>query len=159
MTTALKVGTRRKAGQKKVCEHCGASMMEYKHGLSGGLVAGLVRLFRHRKPINLKHLKLTRNQWDNFQKLRYWDLVRKYTPPDEAPKGKGGVWTITQRGIDFVRGTLQVPKFVWTYRGEMRRFEGEEIYIWHVDPQYKTRPEYAEEALPHKTEDGQLNFW
>lgn len=146
-------------GKKRLCPHCGASMMEYKHGLSTGLVAGLVKLYRHRKPVNIKVLGLTRNQWDNFQKLRYWELVRKYTPPGERPKGKGGVWTITQYGIDFVEMRTSAPKFVWTYRGERMRYEGDPVFIKEVDALYRVKPDYSADAVPHEDEQGQLEFW
>jgi hypothetical protein len=106
----------------------------------------LVRLYRHRKPVNLALLELTRNQWDNFQKLRYWDLVARYT--DKEGIRKGGVWTITSKGIEFVLGRIKVPKSVWTYRGERVRYEGDEVLIFHVHEGYRYMADYAEESKP-----------
>src|SRR3990172_2942221 len=94
--------------EKKTCPTCGASMVEHKHGLSRALVEGLDRLAKRGKPINLKHLELTRNQWDNFQKLRYWDLVAKH---DDGKGGrKGGVWKMTSKGLDFLAGRIRIPR-------------------------------------------------
>lgn len=131
---------------KKTCPHCHASMVEYRHGLSRALIEGLVRLYRHRKPVNLSVLELTRNQWDNFQKLRYWDLVARYT--DKEGIRKGGVWTITSKGIEFVLGRIKIPKSVWTYRGERVRYVGDEVLIFQVHEGYRYMADYAEEAKP-----------
>jgi len=153
--------------EKRCCPTCGASMVEYKHGLSKALVEGLVRLFRQRKPVNLSVLSLTRNQWDNFQKLRYWDLVAKYREDGGVP-GKGGVWTITSKGIDFVLGRIIVPRHVWTYRGERRRYDGADIGISDVwkgaMPDYEFMSDYAKKAVSvvpdtSKEQEGQLALW
>jgi len=75
------------------CSECGAKMVKYLHVFNNALAVGLWRLYKSGKPINIKGLNLTRNQWDNFQKLRYWNLVEKYR--DEDGKRLGGVWDIT----------------------------------------------------------------
>ncbi len=134
--------------KKRVCEYCGANMVEYKHSLSKALVIGLSRIYDHGKPVNLKRLKLTRSQWDNFQKLRYWDLVEQWV--DTKGKRKSGFWRITKIGKDFVTCKKKVMKSVWTYRGETVRFDGKMIDISDVDVNYKTRPEYAMEAVVHR---------
>ena len=134
---------------KKVCEHCGASMVEYKHGLSEGLVTGLIRIAKIEKPINIKELRLTRNQWDNFQKLRYWDLVVQAN----GGKLKGGVWAITMKGLDFVKGKISVPKSVWTYRGGFLRYDGEEVRIHVIVNGYKFQDDYYNESKPHPGSD------
>lgn len=141
------------------CQTCGAAIVEYKHGMNHGLVTGLIRLYEHRKPVNIRQLKLTRSAWDNFQKLRYWELVAKYTAPGKDPMKKGGIWTITQLGIDFVTGRAVVPKYVWTFRGERIRYEGSPITIEQADPLYRTRFEYAVSAMPHIDDHGQMEIW
>lgn len=132
----------------KLCPHCGAKMVEYKHSLSSALAEGLRRLKQKGGgPINLKTLGLTRNQWDNFQKLRYWGLVVKAVRDDG--KHIGGAWVITIDGMRFLNGHLRVAKCVWTYRGEAVRFEGDPVSFQEIIGPYKTRPEYAREAIPH----------
>lgn len=121
-------------------------MVEYKHGLSKGLVTGLIKIAHHAQPINLKHLDLTRNQWDNFQKLRYWNLVEKCGDLS----GKGGIWKITALGKAFVLGEVAARRFVWTYRGTRTKYDGDEIFIFRIIEGYKFKPDYSEEAVPHK---------
>jgi hypothetical protein len=141
MTTA-------KGSKKEFCEACGASKMQYRHSFSEALATGLLRLYKFGQPaINLKYLKLTRNQWDNFQKLRYWELVKKHT--DENSKRIGGTWAITDLGRKFVEGACAVHKTVWTYRGCFVRYDGPMVYFSELHDGYKTREQYADEAIPH----------
>lgn len=132
---------------KKRCPECGASMMEHRHNLSRAMVEALRRLALRETPVNIKVLGLTRNQWDNFQKLRYWGLVQKaYADGSRI----GGTWGITPRGREFLAGVISVPAVVWTYRGEHIRDESRTIHVTELLPiNYKTRPEYAAEAQPH----------
>lgn len=134
--------------ENKTCEHCGAKIVEYKHNFSSALAVGLYRLYQENRAINIKHLGLTRNQWDNFQKLRYWGLVQKAI--DETGKRIGGCWSITPLGTAFIEQGIGVSKYVWTYRGETVRFEGDTCFFKDVHPvAYKQREQYAEEAVVH----------
>jgi hypothetical protein len=113
------------AKEKKHCPHCGAAMNEHRHVLSKAIVGALRKLYAKGNATNLRELGLTRNEWDNFQKLRYWGLV--YQVKIEGRR-QNGVWWLTKRGGLFVRGELAVPKRVWTYRGERIRYEGEDVF-------------------------------
>ncbi len=106
------------------CTTCGAKIVEYKHSLVPGIVSALRTLYATTKdPINLNALNLTRNQWDNFQKLKYWDLVK------QVGGKKSGIWQITTVGIQFVEERITLQKSVWTYRGEVRRSSGHTVSI------------------------------
>lgn len=135
-----------KKDKASLCPTCGAKTVEYKHTMSVALVEGLTRLSK-KQVANLKDLRLTRNQWDNFQKLRYWGLVEKFVDPKDQ-KRKGGVWKVTTCGNNFLKGKLAVQKTVITYRGETKNYEGILITAPDVIDGYKYRPEYAEEAVP-----------
>jgi len=132
----------------KYCNECGAKIVEYKHSFSAALAYGLHRLYLEGIPINIKHLGLNRNQWDNFQKLRYWGLVEKSI--NEIGKRIGGCWSITQHGIDFIEGRVPIQKSVWTYRGDSLRFEGNTVFFIDIhDVSYRQRIDYSSEAQPH----------
>jgi hypothetical protein len=136
-------------GIVKRCPHCEAKMVEYKHSFSKALAIGLSRLhFTGGGPINLKNLGLTRNQWDNFQKLRYWGLVAKANREDGSRAN--GEWLLTQKGFDFIEKGIGIPKSVWTYRGEPIRFEGDTcFYLDAHEPRYKQKEHYVATATPH----------
>jgi hypothetical protein len=134
--------------ESRICETCGAKIVMYKHSLSRGIVSGLIQLLDKspNKPINIKRLHLSRNQWDNFQKLRYWDLVKQVMVDG---KRKKGVWQITERGKAFLFGEISVSKSVWTYHGEFKKYDGKDIKIYDIkDVAYKQREDYAEGAIP-----------
>lgn len=133
----------------KKCPHCDAKMVEYKHSFSKALAIGLGRLHSaNGGPTNLKNLGLTRNQWDNFQKLRYWGLVAKAVREDGTRAN--GEWVLTDKGVEFIEKGIGIPKSVWTYRGEAVRFEGHTcFYLDDHEPKYKKKPEYAADAVAH----------
>ena len=128
---------------QNICECCGAKMVEYKHNFNAHLAEGLYRLYCAKAPINLQDLNLTKSQWTNFQKLRYWGLVAK---TENMP----GVWQMTERGINFIELATAIPRHVWTYRGEPIRFEQDVCRFKDVhENKLKQKTEYAEESVAH----------
>lgn len=131
----------------KTCDECGAKMVEYKHHLNEPLVIALRRLVEAGGgPINLKMLGLTRNQWDNFQKLRYFDLVEQYCLEGQR---KRGIWRVTHVGLTFVTHKVAIPPTAVTYRGERVRYEGVPIFISEVTGLYRPAADWAFEAVKH----------
>lgn len=134
-------------GKREICSSCGQPKpLEHKHGFSEALAIGLKRLIEAGKPINIKELGLTRNQWDNFQKLRYWDLVQK--SHDSNGKRIGGCWNVTAQGLEFYSGKKSIHRHVYTVMGERTKFSGDLISFVDVHDPYKKRPEYARDAKP-----------
>lgn len=136
---------------KKICPHCHASMMEHRHTISYAMVYALKRLAECQGPTNIKFLGLTRNQWDNFQKLRYWGLVERVFD-EKTGRRSAGVWLITRLGRDFLDLKVSIPKNVWTYRGDFIRAEEVFVFAVDIDSSYKLREQYADEARPHEGE-------
>jgi len=127
------------------CDHCGAKMVEYRHSLSKSLVRALFKFWNVAglEPLNLKEADLTRNQWDNFQKLRYFGLVEQCEPV------KSGIWQVARRGEQFIFGEIGVPKTAITYRGEVVETCGDIQTFREVTGYYYTREQYARNARPH----------
>ncbi len=101
------------------------------------------------RPVRLSSLPLTRSQIDNAQKLRYWGLIEKHLQPGQNSDSKGGVWRITDVGLQFMSGRLRVPRAVWTFRGRPVRVEGGDVLVGEVDPQYRQRSDYSADARRH----------
>ena len=131
------------------CEHCGAKVVEYKHNFSAALADGLYQLYLSQQAMFLTDLNLTRYQWTNFQKLRYWNLVDQAKDP--ITKKATGAWKITRLGFDFIENPeITVFKNVWTFRGQPTRFDGEKVQFNAVHEKfYKKREQYAQEAVLH----------
>lgn len=127
-----------------LCPHCGAKIVEYRHALNTPLIRALAKLYQHGDAVNLRELNLDRNEWDNFQKLKYWGLVYQV---EVEGKRKKGVWWLTLRGVEFIEGRLRIPKSVWTYRGRRKRFEGIEVSCSDfLETNWRTRTDYAQKA-------------
>jgi hypothetical protein len=133
------------------CPTCGAKIVRYRHTMNRGLVGGLVALAEAGGEASLADLGLTRNQVDNFQKLRYWGLVEKVHRDDGTRVA--GVWRVTREGYKFLAGG-RVYRAVWTYRGEFECADDEDgwrvptVSARSVAPGYQYREEYARRALP-----------
>ena len=100
--------------KKKVrCFNCDATMVEYRHKLSSGLVVSLAKLAEAGGKANLQELPITKNQYTNFYKLRYWELAE--------PTHQNGEWQITELGLAFLLNETSVPLRVWSYRTRFPR--------------------------------------
>lgn len=131
-----------------VCSACGAKIVMYRHGLSVPLVRGLDALASAGGgPVNLSQLDLTRNQWDNFQKLRYFGLVEQHAVNGRR---KAGVWAITERGREFLAGRITIRKTAITYRGEVEDWDGPRVLVTDVDDLYQPRETWAAEAMAYE---------
>ncbi len=131
-------------------------MVEYRHRMTRPLVEGLRKLRRSGGgPINLNEIGLTRNQWDNFQKLKYFGLVM---PVMHEGRRRAGVWCITQHGLNFLAGSATVTTHIWTYRGERVRTEGNPIFVWDVFGSYQLWEQWVNEAQPHIDDDDDDDF-
>lgn len=119
------------------CDECGHvnEGPKYRHTLATHHVVALDRLEAEGGgPLKLDSLNLTRNQWDNFQKLRYFELVR-------SPKR--GLWEITDLGRAWLAGAVQVPHRAWTCDGERIGYESRLVYVTDVLPGYAKAHHYA----------------
>ena len=128
----------RVAGEVSVenkCPNCGAAMKQYWQRLTPGLVGVLVK-FRTaviRKGVNKLHvprdLDLSKTEYNNFQKLRYHGLVAKFRVNGIHDQG---YWLLTRRGASFLKGDIQIPSKVKTYRNRVIDHAGELVTVKDV---------------------------
>jgi hypothetical protein len=107
------------------------------------MAKALYKLFKMGGEAHLKDLDLTVNQFTNFQKMKYFGLVENI---DDHGQRKRGVWKITDLGISFVHGRSQVPRSVYTYRGDVVERTDEHVYVWQLSKEYLTREDYLNEC-------------
>ena len=108
--------------KNEVCPHCGQLMRARWENLSPGLIKDLA-IFHEavlRKGKNEIHLQedcnFNKNQYNNFQKLRYFGLVAKV---DEEGKTRSGKWLLTSRGAQFLAGLIDIPKKVLIFNNHI----------------------------------------
>lgn len=121
-----------------VCPVCSRKTVDHRHTLSDTLIDGLLRLYHAgRGPERISELLSGRSTLDNFQKLRYWDLVAQTKGPDG--KRSNGYWETTDLGDRFCRGEVQLPLRLWTYQGEFVEFDANAklVGIQELQPNYR----------------------
>jgi len=70
--------------------------------------------------IKLNDLRHDVNLYNNFQKLRYHALIYKL---------KRGTWGITSHGWEFLRGTKDLPKWVWIDGNKIQAYSQELVNV------------------------------
>ena len=97
------------------CEHCGARISGRWERLSKGLCRTLIKFWqtdRGMEPLHLmKECGFTTNEINNFQKLRYFGLVKKTE--------LAGYWQLTDLGKAFVFDSIGVPRSVCVFRNHV----------------------------------------
>lgn len=140
---------------KKHCEHCGAAMVEYKRGFSKDLARCIYRVAEAGgMNVDISTLKLTNPQYSNIQRLRFWGLVEKESNSDGS--GRGGIWSLTSPGWQFVKGETKISRYAIVYRAEVVRYEGELLAIQDVTEGWWYKPRIVKESTPHDQHQLQL---
>jgi hypothetical protein len=111
-------------------------MQDYWQRLSPGLVNTLIK-FRQavlRKRENKVHVpkevEFTKNEYNNFQKLRYHALVAKVK--DKQGNRVSAYWLITRRGNQFCKGEISIPEKVKTFRNKITEYGEKKVNIAQV---------------------------
>lgn len=99
--------------------------------LNKGMVAMLVKMYQYAGAVKTNVVAgAAQSQWTNYQKLRHWGLMEKVFTKEG--KRKGGVWQITDRGREFVEGTLPIPEKVTVKLSEAISFSKKLVFIGQV---------------------------
>lgn len=96
------------------CTACGSVLQGRWETLSPGLCRTLVKIVAavDRTGTNAVHLQhdvdLSKNEFANAQKLRYFGLIAKV-------EDRSGHWLVTSRGRQFATGVISLPKKVYVF--------------------------------------------
>lgn len=135
----------------KICECCGQKIRnEQKHFLTAQLVKqlALVAAVSRFEPVHPgKQVIMTHSGYDNYQKLRYFDLLEMSF--DEEGNRLLGFWNLTQKGRLFLLGKGYCSPIAWVFEAERVRFEGEPIEIHEVKQIIRTFEDWAADSRPH----------
>jgi hypothetical protein len=132
---------------EEYCGHCGAKIVEYKHTLSLHLVTALAKLKAHGGAGKIRLIPtMTKAEWTNFQKLRYFGLATQVLKDGQK---KSGIWSITPEGDAFLNLLTPASAWVRTYRGLVVEMAVRRIYADQAAPGYRQAEDYAADARPH----------
>lgn len=120
------------------CPLCGSKITDYKHSINKMLVECLARLYALGGRSRLDKLGLDNTHFNNFQKLRYFGLA--------VPTGENSEWQITNQGIWFLQGRIQISRFVITRNAMVIRSSTEAVFITEVKDCVSYKIEWKEQA-------------
>ena len=120
------------------CPVCGSKITDYKHSINKTLVECLARLQAMGGRSRLDKLGLDNTHFNNFQKLRYFGLA--------VPSGENSEWQITNQGIWFLQGRIQISRFVITRNAKVIRSSTELVFITDVKDCVSYKIEWKEQA-------------
>lgn len=121
-----------------ICPTCGHKSVDYKHSINKTLVSGLARLNAVGGRARLDRLGLDNTVFNNFQKLRYFNLALSTNDNFE--------WQITNEGVWFLQGRVQIPRYVITRNASVVRTSTELVYITQVKDCVQYKVQWSEQA-------------
>lgn len=121
-----------------ICPTCGHKSVDYKHSINKTLVSGLARLNAVGGRARLDRLGLDNTVFNNFQKLRYFNLAVSTNDNFE--------WQITNEGVWFLQGRVQIPRYVITRNASVVRTSPELVYITEVKDCVQYKVQWSEQA-------------
>lgn len=120
------------------CPTCGRKSVDYKHSINRTLVSGLARLNALGGRARLDALGLDNSKFNNFQKLRYFNLA--------IPSNDNFEWQITNEGVWFLQGRIQIPKYVITRNANVIRKSTELVFINQVKDCVEYKVQWQDQA-------------
>lgn len=138
----------------EVCHACGQPIKQaYKEVLTKHKLTMLQEAARHIIEtgvndfcLDYRHME-NYNNFNNFQKLRYHGLVHHVR--DRSGNKVRGHWLITRNGWAFLRGEIELPKWVTVRNNSIVERCPETIhvkYVYHGSEVIQTTWEYFDEA-------------
>lgn len=143
---------------KDKCPFCGHTLEPRTESLNRGLVETLEKILHAvvmsgRNDVHLqKDMNLSKNQYNNTQKLRYFGLIAKVKVAGQTNSGR---WLITHRGAEFLKGK-PVHKWVKVYNNHLTERSAETVTVndllnhdvyWPVKLDYLFPKSEANQAL------------
>lgn len=134
---------------KDTCPYCKRPMRAYCKSLDDRLVKlawdiliwkskHKCKLFNPREVWGDDHQKI-----NDFQKLSYWKIIVRTK--------QAGQWGLTRKGLQFLRGDIQLPRRVWVFNHKVILEEDEMTMVDNPDPRWQQyRSDYTSDFVPLK---------
>ncbi len=123
------------------CPACEQFVKVYRRPMHATMALTLIRLY-HLDRLDVfipryHHVKeivkgISDTGTNDFSKLRYWGLIEEEPKGSSLNKKSSGMWKITTDGINFVRGSIEVPSRVIILNKRFLGFTGEPVTIQKV---------------------------
>lgn len=126
-----------------ICPTCGHKVVEYKHNMNKTLVSCLARLNALGGRARLDKMELDNTHFANFQKLRYFGLA--------IPTNENNEWQITNHGVWFLQGRIQISRFVITKNASVVRKSDELVFINEIKDCVQYKINWQQQATGQQT--------
>ncbi len=127
------------------CPCCGGLVKVKRYSVSSRQARELRTLYHHR-PTALHWRDWLTSSARMQCVLRYAGLIEQPTGDPEKPFNRSGCWAITQRGVDWIEGSLSIPRFVYVLFNQIVGYSPELMtYPEALDNAYA--PEDAMQAI------------
>jgi hypothetical protein len=111
------------------CPWCGQYAKIYRRKLNSGMAYALCCFYRYyRREWGLivhEDGRVQRRWGGDPAKLFHWGLLEPAESPHNRKRRRAGLWRVTQRGQDWVRERITVPRYAVIYDGHLLRLEGD----------------------------------
>lgn len=114
------------------CPSCGQFVKLYKRKLNSSMARALIILFNLSKTqewIHSREITKNVNITGDFAKMAYWKLIEEKKKEGGEDKRTSGIWKITERGRQFVRGQIRIPAYVFIYNAKLQGFSDDTATI------------------------------
>lgn len=143
----------------------------YKHSLTPGLIVILTKFGEAvarngRNKVHLQwdmkgDLELTKSEYNNAQKLRYFGLIAHYK--NDMGMREAGYWLLTRNGAKFLKNQLPIPRTVSTLNNTVVERDIALVFISNIWAEYKLHGEkfqslWLGEAVERTEEAKQLTM-
>ena len=119
------------------CPCCDQYAKRYRRKLNSSMAAALCWMWTHARDAWIE-VPTAAPAWilkaREYPKLAWWGLIEEQPRADGSSGRTSGVWRVTQKGADFVRGGRPVARYAFVYNGTVEDFTTE-------------RPTWIREAL------------
>lgn len=114
---------RQRVDEGAQCPCCTQLAKVYRRKINAGMARSLIAIYQvgGRDWVHLPTQIGARSREEG--KLAYWGLLEEDTNP-RPDGGRGGYWRVTARGERFLKGEIEVPKYVRIFDGRLLGFTG-----------------------------------
>lgn len=118
------------------CPCCDQVVKNYQRAFNKEMARFLIALARgHEEGAEAVHAGDCGFRGGDYAKVMYWSLAENL-PSDMAHKNRSGMWVLTEKGVQFLRGDITIPKYAVMFNRKFLRYDGSDIRfsdVWEQD--------------------------
>lgn len=111
------------------CPCCGQRAQRYRRKIAGRSVRAMVRMWALNGQDWVHLPTVVSGARADEAKLAYWGLIEEQRVVRRDDGGRAGWWRLTDKGVDFLRGKVSVPKYAIVFDSRCVGFEGDLVDV------------------------------